>query len=199
MKGQNILIAGVGGQGVVLAGNILGEAALADGYDVKKTDTLGMAQRGGSVVSHIRFADSVFSPLIQQGEVDVIIAFEKLEAARWCHYLKAGGLIVINNLALPPLSVSFGTDCYPDDATILAAMRPLTKNIRIIDGSRRARELGNSRLLNTFVLGYCSLFLPLKAETIKKTIARRLPQKLVKMNLDAFEAGRRENPLQVAV
>jgi len=199
MKGQNILIAGVGGQGVVLAGNILGDAGLADGYDVKKADTLGMAQRGGSVVSHIRFADRVFSPLIQQGEVDTIIAFEKLEATRWCHYLKAGGLIVINNLALPPLSVNLGADCYPDDSTILAAMRPLTENIRIIDGSRRARELGNSQLLNTFVLGYCSLFLPLKAETIKKTIARRLPQKLVKINLDAFEAGRREKPLQVAV
>ena len=199
MKGQNILIAGVGGQGVVLAGNILGDAALNDGYDVKKTDTLGMAQRGGSVVSHIRFADKVLSPLIQQGEADMIIAFEKLEAARWCHYLKAGGLIVINNLALPPLSVGFGADCYPDDASIYTALRPFTENIRIIDGSGRARELGNSRLLNTFVLGYCSLFLPLKAETIKKTIAQRLPQKLVKMNLDAFEAGRREKPPQVAV
>jgi len=199
MKGQNILIAGVGGQGVVLAGNILGDAALADGYDVKKTDTLGMAQRGGSVISHIRFADKVFSPLIQQGEADMIIAFEKLEAARWCHYLKADGIIVINNLALPPLSISFGADCYPDDASIYTALKPFTENIRIIDGSRRARELGNGRLLNTFVLGYCSLFLPLKTETIKKTIVQRLPQKLVKMNLDAFEAGRREKPPQIAI
>jgi len=199
MKGQNILIAGVGGQRAVLAGNILGDAALADGYDVKKTDTLGMAQRGGSVISHIRFADKVFSPLIQQGEADMIIAFEKLEAARWCHYLKADGIIVINNLALPPLSISFGADCYPDDASIYTALKPFTENIRIIDGSRRARELGNGRLLNTFVLGYCSLFLPLKTETIKKTIVQRLPQKLVKMNLDAFEAGRREKPPQIAI
>jgi indolepyruvate ferredoxin oxidoreductase beta subunit len=199
MTGQNILIVGVGGQGVVLAGNILSEAALADGYDVKKTDTLGMAQRGGSVVSHIRFAEKVFSPLIQQGEVDMLIAFEKLEAARWSHYLKAGGLIVINNLALPPLSASLGADCYPDDPTILAAMKPFTENIHIIDGSARAHELGNSRLLNTFVLGYCSLFLTLKEKTIKDTITRRFKPKLVKMNLGAFVAGRREKPLQVAV
>ena len=199
MKGQNILIAGVGGQGVVLAGNILGETALADGYDVKKTDTLGMAQRGGSVVSHLRFAEKVYSPLIRRGQADMIIAFEKLEAARWSHYLKPGGLIIINNLALPPLSVSVGNDQYPDDSSLIRAMRTFTDNIHIIDGSRRARELGNSRLLNTFVLGYGSLFLPLKVETIKETISWRLKPKLVKMNHDAFEAGRREKPLQVAV
>ena len=103
MNKQGIFMAGVGGQGIVLASDILSEVALTAGYDVKKTDTLGMAQRGGSVVSHVRIAEQVYAPLIQEGEADMMMAFEKLEAARWGYFLKPGGLAIVNNHAMPPL------------------------------------------------------------------------------------------------
>ncbi|MBM4450724.1 MAG: indolepyruvate oxidoreductase, partial [Chloroflexi bacterium] len=115
MDKQDILMVGVGGQGTILASDILGDVALAASYDVKKTDTLGMAQRGGSVISHVRLAKKVWSPMIKEGEVDILLAFEKLEAARWAHFLKPGGLALVNNHANPPLSVSLGTHRYPND------------------------------------------------------------------------------------
>src|SRR4030042_2609671 len=102
---RDILVTGVGGQGVVLASDIIGETALAAGYDVKKTDTLGMAQRGGSVGSHVRLAEKVWSPLIKEGEADLLLTFEKLEAARWSHFLKPGAVAIINSYEQPPLSV----------------------------------------------------------------------------------------------
>ena len=102
---QDILMVGVGGQGIILASDILGEAALEKGLDIKKTDTLGMAQRGGSVTSHLRIGQKVWSPLTSPAEADILLAFEKLEAARWVNYLKPGGLAIINNLAIPPLSI----------------------------------------------------------------------------------------------
>ena len=118
MKKMDLLVTGVGGQGVVLASDIIGEAALASGLDVKKTDTLGMAQRGGSVVSHVRMAPKVWSPLIKEGQVELLLAFEKLEAARWSHYLCPDGVAIINNYEQPPLSVSLGQEQYPDHSAI---------------------------------------------------------------------------------
>ncbi len=198
MKNQNLLIVGVGGQGVILASNILSEAALADGYDVKKTDTLGMAQRGGSVISHVRLADKVFSPLTKQGEADIIVAFEKLEAARWSQYLRPGGLAIINNLSLPPLSVSLGFHQYPSDGEIVHILKQRTDNIHLIDGSRCEAELGSARLLNTFMLGYTSIFLPVKVQTFGDTMSRHLPARILQINLDAFERGRKEVPLELS-
>jgi len=194
MKKQDLLMVGVGGQGVVLASNILSEAALADGYDVKKTDTLGMAQRGGSVISHVRLADKVFSPLIKAGEVDIIVAFEKLEAARWSHYLRPGALAIINNLSLPPLSVSQGFDKYPSDSEVAGIIKRRTDNIHLIDGSRCEAELGSARLLNSFMLGYISLFLPIKVQTLRDIISQRMPPRIRQINLDAFDRGRKEVP-----
>jgi len=192
MKKQDLLLVGVGGQGVVLASNILGDAAVVDGYDVKKTDTLGMAQRGGSVISHVRLADKVFSPLAKEGEVDIVVAFEKLEAARFSQYLKSGGLIIINNLSVPPLSVSLGFHLYPSDSRIMDIIKQRTDNIRIIDGSRCERELGQTRVLNTFMLGYTSSFLPIKVQTFKDVISQRIPSKILAVNMSAFERGRKE-------
>jgi indolepyruvate ferredoxin oxidoreductase beta subunit len=126
LKKLDILVTGVGGQGVVLASDIIGETALAAGFDVKKTDTLGMAQRGGSVISHVRLGEKVWSPLIKEGEVDVILAFEKLEAARWSHYLAPGAAAIINMYEQPPLSVSLGQENYPSDAEIAAALKTLS-------------------------------------------------------------------------
>ncbi|MFH1169449.1 MAG: indolepyruvate oxidoreductase subunit beta [Chloroflexota bacterium] len=192
MKKLDMLITGVGGQGVILASDIISEAALAAGYDVKKTDTLGMAQRGGSVVSHVRIAPRVWSPLISEGEADILFAFEKLEAARWGYYLRPGGTAIINNQALPPLAVSLGQARYPSDEEITAILKRHTDRIYLIDGTQRARDLGNARTLNVFMLGCVSLFLPLKVSTWKDSISRHLPARLRPINLAAFDRGRKE-------
>ncbi|MFH1646142.1 MAG: indolepyruvate oxidoreductase subunit beta [Chloroflexota bacterium] len=189
---MDLLVTGVGGQGVVLASDIIGETALAAGYDVKKTDTLGMAQRGGSVVSHVRLAPKVWSPLIREGEVDLLLAFEKLEAARWGHYLRPGGVAIINSYEQPPLSVSLGQEKYPSDDEIATALKRRTENIYFIDGTGRARELGNVRTLNIFMLGCFSVFSPLEADAWRESIARRMPENIREINLNAFETGRKE-------
>jgi indolepyruvate ferredoxin oxidoreductase beta subunit len=189
---MDLLITGVGGQGVVLASDIFGEAALAAGYDVKKTDTLGMAQRGGSVISHVRIAPRVWSPLIKEGEVDVLLALEKLEAARWSHYLRAGGIALVNNHEQPPQSVSLGKERYPGLEEIADILKRQTDRVYFIDGTRRARELGNVRTLNIFMLGCLSIFAPLKVNIWKESISRRLPANIREINLTAFEQGRKE-------
>ena len=152
MKKVNLLVTGVGGQGVILASDIISETALAAGYDVKKTDTLGMAQRGGSVISHVRIAPRVWSPLIKEGEVDILLAFEKLEAARWSYYLRPGGVAIINNQAVPPLSISRGNDRYPTDEEITDIQRQRTDRIYLVEGTTQAKELGNIRTLNIFMV-----------------------------------------------
>lgn len=192
MKKLDLLITGIGGQGVILASDIIGEAALAEGYDVKKTDTLGMAQRGGSVISHVRIARQVWSPLIRQGEVDILLAFEKLEAARWSHYLCQGGTAIINNQSIPPLSVSTGVECYPSDEEITDILKQRTDRIYFIDGVARAKEIGNVRAVNTFMLGCTSVFIPLKVQTWQDSLSQHLPAKLLDINLLAFDRGRRE-------
>ena len=192
MKKIDLLIAGVGGQGVVLASDIIGEVALSAGYDVKKTDTLGMAQRGGSVISHVRIAPEVRSPLIKQGDVDILLGFEKLEAARWSHYLRPGSIAIVNNQTLPPLAVSTGYETYPGDDQILAMIRRQTDNVRFIDGTDRARELGNVRVLNILMLGCASIFMPIKLTDWKDGISRRLPEQVRQVNLTAFTLGRKE-------
>ena len=192
MKKTDLLITGVGGQGVVLASDIIGETALAAGFDVKKTDTLGMAQRGGSVVSHVRLASKVWSPLIKEGEVDLLLAFEKLEAARWSHYLKPGAIVIINNYEQPPLSVSLGQEKYPTDKEIAATLQRRTDQIYFIDGNKRAKELGNVRTLNIYMLGCFAAFAPLDINFWKDSISRRMPENIREINLKAFEMGRKE-------
>jgi indolepyruvate ferredoxin oxidoreductase beta subunit len=192
MKKMDILVTGVGGQGVVLASDIIGETALAAGFDVKKTDTLGMAQRGGSVVSHVRLAEKVWSPLIKEGEVDLLLAFEKLEAARWSHYLKPGAIAIINSYEQPPLSVSLGQAKYPKDNEIAAALKRRTDRIYFIDGNKLAKELGNLRTLNILMLGCFSVFASFGIDVWQESISRRLPEKLREINLQAFAEGRKE-------
>jgi len=192
MKSLNLLITGAGGQGIILASDIIGETAIAAGYDVKKTDTIGMAQRGGSVVSHMRLAVQVWSPIIRQGQVDLLLALEKLEAARWASYLKPGGIAIVNNHALPPLSVSLGNAHYPGDDEIRGILRQVTDQVFFINGTDKAKELGNIRTLNVFMLGCASLFLPFKVGTWQESIANRLPEKVRQINLTAFDHGRKE-------
>jgi indolepyruvate ferredoxin oxidoreductase, beta subunit len=192
MKKQDVLIVGVGGQGIVLASDILGEVALAAGYDVKKTDTLGMAQRGGSVVSHVRIADKVWSPLIKEGQVDILVAFEKLEAARWNYYLHEGGAAIVNNQSMPPLSVSLGTQRYPGDKEIEGMLRQWAERFYFVDGTREAKELGDIRTLNMIMLGCLSSFLPIDIDVWKDCISQRLSPNILKMNMVAFNKGREE-------
>ena len=186
------LVTGVGGQGVVLASDIISEAALAAGFDVKKTDTLGMAQRGGSVVSHVRLAPRVWSPMIREGKVELLLAFEKLEAARWSHYLGSGGIAIVNNYEQPPLSVSLGQETYPSHEAVADALKRQTDLVYFIDGTQRAKELGNVRTLNIFMLGCFSVFAPLEANIWKEHIYWRMPENIREINLTAFENGRKE-------
>jgi len=189
---MNLLITGAGGQGIILASDIIGETAISADYDVKKTDTIGMAQRGGSVLSHMRIAEKVWSPLIREGDVDLLIALEKLEAARWASYLRPGGIAVVNNHALPPLSVSLGNTRYPTDEEIQGVLEQITDRVYFINGTDRAKELGNIRALNIFMLGCASHFMPFRVSTWKESIANRLPEKVRKINLTAFDRGRKE-------
>jgi indolepyruvate ferredoxin oxidoreductase beta subunit len=188
----DILVTGVGGQGVVLASDIIGETALAAGFDVKKTDTLGMAQRGGSVVSHIRLGERVWSPLIKEGDCDLLLSFEKLEAARWSHYLAPGAVAIVNSYEQPPLSVSLGQENYPSDEEITAALKRRSDRIYFIDANKKARELGNVRTLNILMLGCFSAFAPINIAVWKDNISRHLPESIREINLAAFELGRKE-------
>ena len=189
---QDILMVGVGGQGTVLASDILGDVALAMGLDVKKTDTLGMAQRGGSVTSHLRIGKKVWSPLISPKEADILLAFEKLEAARWVNYIKPDGIVIINNLAIPPLSISLGTQKYPDDKDIIKSFKQRTTRIHMLDGTKEAGDIGDVRTLNVFMLGFLSVLVPISIghEVWQQGISRHLPEKLLGMNMRAFERGR---------
>ncbi len=192
MERCNILLVGVGGQGNILASDIIGDVALATGYDVKKTDTLGMAQRGGSVISHLRIAEKVFSPLIKEGEVDILLGFEKLEAVRWASYLKPGAVAIINNFAMPPLSVNQGAEHYPTDAEVLEIIKQRTSKIYLVNGTQQATELGNLRTLNIFMLGCLAKFLPFQLKDWQAAIATHLPERLLKLNLSAFSLGSKE-------
>jgi len=191
---QDILMVGVGGQGIILASDILGEAALEKGLDIKKTDTLGMAQRGGSVTSHLRIGQKVWSPLTSPAEADILLAFEKLEAARWVNYLKPGGLAIINNLAIPPLSISLGSQKYPGDQEILDSFKQRTSRLCLVDGSGKIAHLGDTRTLNIFMLGFLSTFLPLDIDSAawESCLRKQLPSRILDINLRAFEKGREE-------
>ena len=192
MKKLDLFITGVGGQGNILASDIVSEAAIKAGYDVKKTDTLGMAQRGGSVVSNVRIAQHVYSPLIKEGDVDILLAFEKLEAARWAYFLQNSGLAIVNDQSLPPLSVSTGNEQYPSDDKIIEILKQRTDRVHFVEGTRQARELGNIRTLNMLMLGCLSPFMPFRVSAWKDSIAERLPPNLQDINITAFERGRKE-------
>jgi indolepyruvate ferredoxin oxidoreductase beta subunit len=189
---MDLLITGVGGQGVILASDIISETAITAGFDVKKTDTLGMAQRGGSVVSHVRIAPKVWSPLIKEGTADLILAFEKLEAARWSHYLRSGGIVIINDYEQPPQSVSLGLEEYPDREAISVSLKKRTDKIYFIDATRLAGELGNVRTFNILMLGCFSVFAPVDINVWKESISQHLPENIREINLTAFDIGRKE-------
>lgn len=187
----NILVCGIGGQGVMTATEILSEAALAQGHDVKKTEVAGMSQRGGIVTSHLRFGPKVFSPQIAPGTADVLLGFEAAEALRWVHYLKPGGLALVNDARVVPPVVELGLFRYPDDP--VGEMRARGVRTVAFDAASIARGLGDLRLGNTVMLGAIADQLPFSAEVLLECIVRRFArkgEKVVEMNRKAFAAGR---------
>ena len=192
MKKTDILMTGVGGQGVILASDALAEIAMQAGYDVKKSDSLGMSQRGGSVVSHLRMGDRVFSPTIRKGEADFLLAFERLEGARWADYLHEGSIAIINDLAIPPLSVVGGASAYPSTTEVEEILREYTDHLYIIPGTRIAQEMGNPQVLNVLLVGFLSVFLDIEEKSYIEDLSQRVPQKVLQLNLKAFARGREE-------
>ena len=190
-KITNILIVGTGGQGVMTASEILAEAAIALGHDVKKTEVAGMAQRGGVVSSHLRFGPQVLSPQITPGTADVILAFEAAEALRWNHMLKAGALSLINTGRLVPPVVNLGHFEYPDDP--VGAIRATGIRTVTIDATAIAQSLGEIRLGNSVMLGTIAAHLPFPAEVLEQCLLKRFAskkQEVIELNRQAFAAGR---------
>jgi indolepyruvate ferredoxin oxidoreductase beta subunit len=189
-KPLNFLIAGVGGQGTVLASDILSEVGIRSGYDVKKSDILGLAVRGGSVVSHVRWADRVRAPVIEERHADYLVGFEWLEAIRRVSYVKPDGIILVNDCRLDPITVSSGQAEYPDTKDILTQLEEAAKKVYVIPGLAKALELGNSRTLNIVLLGALSKVLETEPAMWNRVIQEKVPSKLVDLNQKAFERGR---------
>ncbi|OPX55339.1 indolepyruvate ferredoxin oxidoreductase beta subunit [Oceanospirillum multiglobuliferum] len=187
----NILVAGIGGQGVMTAAEILSETAMSLGFDVKKTEVAGMAQRGGVVTSHVRFGQKVHSPSIAAGEADVLVAFEPAEALRWVTHLRPEGVAMVNTFRLAPPVVSIGLFDYPDDP--VTEMKTSKREVHAFNAGALALELGDRRLVNTIMLGAIADQLPFDAEVLKASVLKRFQHKsqaLLELNQKAFEAGR---------
>jgi indolepyruvate ferredoxin oxidoreductase beta subunit len=193
-KKMDFLLAGVGGQGVLTASDIICEVGLAVGYDAKKSEVHGFSQRGGVVDSHVRWGEKVYAPLAEKGAVDVLLAFEALEAARWISFLKPGGLAIVNTQHLVPMSVMTTEAAYPPDESITSALRQVAKDVHFVDGLGLAEEIGNPRLANTVLLGALSSHLDIDPAVWLNTIDRRVPRKYVEANRLAFRAGRGQVP-----
>ncbi|MEI6213256.1 MAG: indolepyruvate oxidoreductase subunit beta [Desulfuromonadales bacterium] len=190
MSGQitNILLVGVGGQGILLASEILSEAAMQAGFDVKKSEIHGMSQRGGSVVSHVRYGTRVFSPIVPEGEGDILFGFELMETVRSLPLLKAGGSVVANDLQIAPPSVLMGHETYPDGLAELIKSR--FEDFLLVDGQSTAVAAGNIKAANTVLLGAVSLRLDIAEEFWMKALEKMVPAKALEVNKNAFQMGR---------
>ncbi len=184
----NILLVGVGGQGILLASEVLSETFMQAGYDVKKSEIHGMSQRGGSVVSHVRYGREVHSPIVPEGEGDILFGFEILETYRSLPLLKKGGTVVANDLRIPPPSVLLGQEAYPDD--LPGRIATLFPDFLLVDGQQLAAEAGNVRAANTVLLGAVSKRLDIPEECWIKALEKMVPPKALKVNHAAFQLGR---------
>ncbi|MBC7250817.1 MAG: indolepyruvate oxidoreductase subunit beta [Anaerolineae bacterium] len=186
----DFLLAGVGGQGTLLASNILAEVGLRAGYDVKKSEVHGMAQRGGSVTSHVRWAEKVYSPLIGQGEVDYLVAFERLEALRYIEQLRPGGTLLVSEHGIPPISVTAGKDQYPTTEQMIHTFDQVAGTVIWIPSIKLAEELGNARVHNIIMLGALSTQLNVEEQVWLEIIEQRVPARFIELNKKAFQRGR---------
>ncbi len=187
LENKNILIVGVGGQGTLLASRILGNLAIRLGFDVKVSEVHGMAQRGGSVVTHVRYGEKVYSPLVEPGGADIILAFEKLEALRWHHYLKAEGVMIVNDQSIDPMPVIMGVDLYPED--ILETIKGKTEKVFSVNGLSIAKDCGNERVVNTVLLGVLAKYLHIHPDHWISVIEDTVPAKTIALNKQAFLMG----------
>lgn len=185
---MNIMVVGVGGQGTLLTSRIIGNTALQAGNDVKLSEVHGMAQRGGSVVTYVRYGKNVGEPTVEEGDVDVILAFERLEAMRYAHFLKKGGVLVVNDCRIDPMTVTIGAAEYPENI-----LEELQKQYTVyaINGDKIAQELGNSKVLNSVVLGLAAQHMEFSKEQWLSVLSSTVPPKTVAINTEAFEAGYR--------
>jgi indolepyruvate ferredoxin oxidoreductase beta subunit len=186
---MNVLICGVGGQGVILFSDLLSSIALSSGLDVKESEVHGMAQRGGSVNTHVRFGPKVYSPLIEVGTADLVVAFEKLEAVRYVHFLAEDGRLVYDSYRLDPLPVKLGMVERPDDEQLDSRIRARTASAVEVNAFDKAVELGNQRVQNVIMLGAVSRYLDFPEDAYLEAIRTNVKEKYVDLNLRAFEAG----------
>ena len=190
MKKIDFILAGVGGQGTILASNILTEVGLELGYDVKKAEVLGMAQRGGTVESHVRWGEKVFSPLIEQGEVDFLVGFEMLEAGRWPLYLKKGAMAIVNRYRIPPPAVNLGKARYPREEEIELLLKTAAGRVLWVDAMEIAKNLGNPAVGGVVLLGVLSTQVGGSSDAWLSVIERLVPAKYRDLNKKAFWEGK---------
>ncbi len=183
---KNIMIVGVGGQGTLLTSRILGMLAINGGYDVKLSEVHGMAQRGGSVVTFVRYGDKVAKPVLEVGEVDVLLAFEELEALRYAHFVKPEGIIIVNEHKIAPMPVIIGVDKYPLD--VIEQLVKKNKTIAV-KGTSMACEIGNPKCFNVVLLGVASKFMDFSTEEWSKVINELVPKRALNDNIEAFNQG----------
>lgn len=186
MTAKNIMIVGVGGQGTLLTSRILGGLAMELGYDVKLSEVHGMAQRGGSVVTFVRYGDKVAEPIVEEGTADIVIAFERLEAYRYAHFLKKDGALIVNDWRIDPMPVVIGAAEYPDN--ILEELRKEYK-VYSVNATEESRKLGNSRVFNMIVLGVAARHMDFTKEQWYEVIEKTVPPKTVDINKQAFDVG----------
>ena len=186
---KNIMIVGVGGQGTLLAGKLLGHVLMEQGYDVKVSEVHGMSQRGGSVVTYVRFGEKVYSPVIDKGEADIIVSFEKLEAARWLEYLKPGGQIITNTQELEPMPVIIGAAQYPE--RLVEKMQEAGAMVDAKDFLAIAESAGSAKAVNIALMGRLSKYFPeISDEVWQKAMEACVPAKFLELNKKAFEMGK---------
>lgn len=185
---KNIMIVGVGGQGSLLASKLLGHLLLSEGYDVKVSEVHGMSQRGGSVVTYVRYGEKVYSPIIDKGQADFIVSFEKLEAARYVEYLKKDGKIVVNTQEIDPMPVIAGAAEYPEN--LIEKMQSLGIGVDAFDCLSLAEEAGSAKAVNIVLMGRLSKYFDIPVEKWQKAIAECVPAKFADMNQKAFMMGR---------
>ena len=186
MDSKNIMIVGVGGQGTLLTSRILGKLAVGAGYDVKLSEVHGMAQRGGSVVTFVRYGEQVAEPIVEEGQADVLIAFEKLEALRYLHFLKKDGVVVVNDWRIDPITVVTGAASYPEG--IIERLKKERKTI-VVEAMAEAKKLGTSKVFNVVVLGAAARHMTFSKEQWISVIESTVPPKTIEINKAAIEAG----------
>ena len=188
MQTKNIMIVGVGGQGTLLASKLLGRLLLDQGYDVKVSEVHGMSQRGGSVVTYVRYGDKVYSPVIDKGEADFIVSFELLEAARWLEFLRPDGRIITNTQQVNPMPVITGAAEYPQN--LVDKMTAAGAQVDAMDALALAEEAGSSRAVNLVLMGRLSRYFDLPEEVWQNAITNSVPEKFLELNRKAFHLGR---------